>query len=119
MSEVIASEHLPASFNMPMRLALDEVVTNVISYGFDPGTMAVIELDTVVRGNKVVITIADQGHPFDPTQNETPDVEAALDDRPIGGLGIFLVKQVMDEVSYERIDDRNVLTLSKTVDPQS
>ncbi|MBQ4005238.1 MAG: SpoIIE family protein phosphatase [Muribaculaceae bacterium] len=119
VSEVIASEHLPASFNMPMRLALDEVVTNVISYGFDPGTMAVIELDTVVRGNKVVITIADQGHPFDPTQNETPDVEAALDDRPIGGLGIFLVKQVMDEVSYERIDDRNVLTLSKTVDPQS
>lgn len=101
------------SFNL--NLVLEEVVTNVINYAF-PATeehQFLIEADGE-PGSEVCLRVIDDGIAFDPL-NEAPEVNITLgvEERPIGGLGIFLVKQIMDEVSYERTDDKNILTMKK------
>ena len=65
------------------------------------------------KSDKLVFTITDSGVPFDPTQQEDPDMTQSAEERPIGGLGIFLVRQIMDDIRYERKDDKNILTLTK------
>ena len=67
------------------------------------------------KEERLIFTITDSGVPFDPTKKEEVDTTLSAEEREIGGLGIHLVRQIMDEVSYERIDDKNVLTLVKKV----
>ncbi len=62
-----------------------------------------------------MITFLDQGKPYDPLQKEDPDVTLAVEDRPIGGLGVFIVKKTMDDISYERRDGQNILTIKKNI----
>jgi serine/threonine-protein kinase RsbW len=96
-------------------LALDELATNAISYGFEP----CVEIEAAVRitlahdGDTVRATIEDSGRPFDPLSVPEPDISASLDARSIGGLGVHLVRQVVDEVAYERADGRNRVRLCK------
>jgi len=104
---------MPQELNMPINLALEEAVSNVMLYAY-PGTSGkvLVECD---KSDKLVFTITDSGIPFDPTQQEDPDVTQSAEDRPIGGLGIFLVRQIMDDIRYERKDDKNILTLTKHI----
>ncbi len=101
-----------------VELALEEVLVNVINYAYasDQGSNKAsdtIELDCACDNNALTITVADQGPAFDPLDRPDPDTTLSVDDRGIGGLGIFLTKQMMDDVSYERSQDKNVLTLVK------
>ena len=122
LSEWIEGLGIPAELNMPINLALEEAVSNVMLYAY-PGTggNVFVEFNRGVTGDglpvtgELVFTISDSGIPFDPTQQKEADITLSAEEREIGGLGIHLVRQIMDEVSYERVDDKNVLTLIKNI----
>lgn len=113
LAEWIEMLGLPQELNMPINLALEEAVSNVMLYAY-PGKsgQVLVECD---KSNKLVFTITDSGVPFDPTQQIDPDVTQSAEERPIGGLGIFLVRQIMDDIRYERKEDKNILTLVKSL----
>ena len=113
LAEWIEMIGLPQELNMPINLALEDAVSNVMLYAY-PGKsgQVLVECD---KADKLVFTITDSGVPFDPTQQEDPDVTQSAEERPIGGLGIFLVRQIMDTIHYERKDNKNILTLTKQI----
>ena len=114
--EMIAQKiNLDPELAMSINLALEEAVTNVISYAYPEGTEGEIKVDAIVRKDSLRFTISDFGQEFDPTATPEVDTSLALEDRPIGGLGIHLVRKIMDRVSYKRQDDMNILTLTKTI----
>lgn len=111
--------NLPATALFDLHLALDEVLTNVVSYGYDDDR----EHEIVVRlmlpardGSQLIeVEVEDDGRPFNPLEAAAPDVTAPVEERPIGGLGIYLVRRVMDDLEYQRRQDKNVLVMRKTV----
>lgn len=97
-----------------IRLALEEAVANVISYAYATGEFGEIDIDIQKNDDAITFIIKDKGKPFDPTASQSVDIEKAMDDRQVGGLGIFLYMKLMDDVHYERTaDGYNVLTLTK------
>jgi serine/threonine-protein kinase RsbW len=104
-----------AEIRRTMRVVFDELLNNAISYGFRGRDAGAITVDVELTGSRLSVTISDDGQPFDPLQAETPDTGRSTQQRKIGGLGIYLVRQAMDEVRYERLDDRNVLRLAKVI----
>jgi len=101
------------SFNI--NLALEEAVTNVINYAFEDDNEHLINLDFSLENRELKITITDDGIEFNPLLKEDPNTELSLEERKIGGLGIFFVKNIMDNIDYERINNKNILTLIKKV----
>ena len=97
-----------------LNLALEEAVANVISYAYPEGTDGVVDIDACVTEHEVSFVITDSGKAFDPTAKEELDINAGVEERPIGGLGIHLVRTIMDTVSYERKEEQNILTITKT-----
>ena len=96
-----------------INLVLEELGLNAIQYG-SKGKTPDIEIVMVSDQDQVTVTISDAGVPFDPlTDAPDPDVDASIEDRPIGGLGVYLVREMMDEAHYKREDGRNHLTLIK------
>lgn len=100
---------------MQLDLALDEAVTNVVLYAYPKGTEGEVTVAAKREGDTLEVVLTDCGTPFDPTAQEDPDLTLSADERPIGGLGIFLVRQMMDTVRYERKDGKNILTLRKNL----
>ena len=98
---------------MNLNLALEEAVSNVILYAYPDGPGGHVDVDAVIGDDSVVFTITDRGIPFDPTTLPPPDLNLDVKDRPVGGLGIFLVRRIMDDVAYVREDGKNILTLTK------
>ena len=96
-----------------LNLVLEEAVVNVINYAYPQGTKELIHLSAALHQDSIVFVLTDTGKEFDPTMAPEADITLSADDRPIGGLGIFLIRQIMNEVKYERIDGKNVLTLEK------
>ena len=114
--DALAQEkHLEPDVTAQLNLALEEAVTNVISYAYPEGTDGTVDIDARTDGGTITFIISDTGKAFDPTSREVVDVSAGLDERPIGGLGIHLIRQIMDVVSYERKDGRNILTITKNI----
>ena len=101
-----------SAFNL--NLALEEAVVNVIMYAYPEGTDGLVDIQAVVDGKCVSFVITDSGKAFDPTVKEDVDIPADADQRPIGGLGIHLVRTIMDNVRYERKEEKNILTITKT-----
>ena len=98
---------------MSLNLALEEAVSNVMLYAYPDGSPGRVDIDVAVRDDRIDFRVSDCGVPFDPTAAADPDLAADLKDRPIGGLGIFLVKRIMDQVSYARKDGKNILSMTK------
>ncbi len=96
-----------------LKLAVDEACTNIITHGYAGMNPGSIILSLEMEPNKAVVTITDFGHPFEPSEASAPDVEAGLEDRPIGGFGLFFIYQTMDEINYETTEDGNRLTFIK------
>ncbi|MCR4860111.1 MAG: SpoIIE family protein phosphatase [Bacteroidales bacterium] len=112
--ETIAKESgISQSLAMSLNLALEEAVTNVILYAYPEGTDGLVDVEAIIRKDSIHFRISDSGRSFDPTQVAPVDIDRPLEDRPVGGLGIHLVRSIMDQVSYERKDDRNILKLVK------
>lgn len=102
-----------------MNLAMEEAVVNVMSYAYPADTVGDVTIEAVTIADQLQFTITDCGTPFDPTVKEDVDTTLSAEERPIGGLGIHLVRQLMDSITYERIDGKNVLTLRKKFDKPS
>ena len=97
-----------------IQLATDEAASNVIEHAYEKITDGVVELSCGVRDNQITIILTDHGESFDPSEIPLPDLKADLSDRKIGGLGIFLMRKLMDEVHYEANSNKgNVLTMVK------
>jgi sigma-B regulation protein RsbU (phosphoserine phosphatase) len=99
-----------------MNLAMEEAVVNVMDYAYPAGTVGDVTIEAESDDNQLQFTIIDSGTPFDPTAKEEVDTTLSAEERPIGGLGIHLVRQLMDSINYERIDEKNILTLRKKID---
>ncbi len=98
---------------MRLNLALEEAVTNVILYAYSDEKNKDITIRMETNDNRLKITLIDSGIAFDPTAKATPDTTLPLNERPIGGLGIHLIKQLMTEVTYSREENKNILTMIK------
>lgn len=98
---------------MRMNLAIEEAVVNVIDYAYPSGTVGSIDIKVTIYDDHMEFVISDSGTPFDPTKKEDVDISLPVEERRIGGLGIHLVRQLMDKINYERKDGRNILTLIK------
>ncbi|MBP5311302.1 MAG: SpoIIE family protein phosphatase [Clostridia bacterium] len=97
-------------------VAIDELFSNIAHYAYDPETgPATVIVDVEEDPLSVIITFMDNGKPYDPLSNEDPDITLSAEDRKIGGLGVFLVKKTMDDVSYEYKDGRNILRIKKKI----
>jgi len=98
-----------------LKLAVDEACTNIIEHGYkgmDPGS---IILSFRIEPDRILIQITDFGHVFEPAEPQKPDVEAALDDGPLGGWGLYLIYQKMDNIDYQSSHDGNTLTFTKFI----
>lgn len=104
---------LDKSLNRQLKLALEEAVVNVMQYAYPMGTKGNIEVSALADDQELRFIIADSGKAFDPTQALRADTTLSVEERPIGGLGILLVRELMDSINYERIGGKNVLTLRK------
>lgn len=98
---------------MKLNLAVEEAVVNVMNYAYPQGTVGDINIEAKGDDNQLEFIISDSGTPFDPTAKADANTSLTAEERPIGGLGIHLVRQIMDEVMYERKDNKNILTLRK------
>ena len=111
---VCEEKGLDMALTMNLNLALEEAVVNVMSYAY-PDSQGDVKVDIKIDDQKVVSILTDSGIPFDPTQKGDVDTTLPAEERPIGGLGIHLVKQIMDKVSYQYVGNQNILTLEKNI----
>lgn len=96
-----------------LNLVLEEAVVNIINYAYPKEEHEKIYLSAKLHNDSIILVVTDTGKEFDPTMVPEADITLSADERPIGGLGIFLIRQIMNEVKYERIDGKNVLTMEK------
>ena len=114
VDEVLERGDCPLEIRTLVDVAVEEIFVNIASYAYtsDEG---VAELNAGFEGEprRVVITFKDSGVPYDPLENPDPDISLSAEERSVGGLGIFLVKQIMDKVGYRYENGQNILTLEK------
>jgi len=103
---------LSADLTYRLTLSLDEIVSNVIRHGYSDTNDHVVEVRLSVHDGVVTSVIEDDGHPYDPRESPEPDLSMPVEQRGPGGLGIFLVRQMMDSIDYARRDGRNILTVT-------
>ncbi|MBE9533732.1 MAG: ATP-binding protein [Proteobacteria bacterium] len=98
-----------------VRLALEEVVSNIINYGFEDNYEHQISIEMNLQGETLTMKIKDDGKPFNPLEVKSTNLEKPFDEREIGGMGIHIVQQLMDELRYNREKDNNILLLKKHI----
>ncbi len=114
----VEQQGIPQSATRQLKLAFDELLNNTISYGYKDDEEHEIDIRVEVLDQRLLVTIVDDGVPFNPFTREAPDISLDIDEREIGGLGIHLCQQIMDEASYKRGIDKNQVTLIKYLDKQ-
>jgi len=107
--------HLSSQALFHTNLALEEILTNVISYAYDDSEEHQIIVCLRVEQGELTVEVEDDGRPFNPLEAPEPDIEKPLEERPLGGLGIHLVRNVMDRLEYRRQDGRNLLIMKKVI----
>ena len=115
VEEVSEELGLDPETTMNLKLALEEVVSNVILYAYPREMGEKITIMAQTEKQSLIFTITDKGKEFDPTNVEEADVTLSAEEREIGGLGIFIVKNIMNEVTYQRLDGKNILTLKTNI----
>jgi len=106
---------LPQKCLFEINLGLDELFTNIISYGFEDDSDHRIKFSLAKKKETLVVLVEDDGKPFNPLEAAAPEVSQDLDSINIGGLGIHLVKKMMDAIDYQRVKGKNRLILKKCV----
>ena len=112
---VCEASNLDMDTCMQMNLAIEEAVVNVMNYAYPKGVKGMVNIDATISSKGLKFVISDNGKPFDPTAKAEVDTSLSAEERGIGGLGIHLIRQIMDGINYEYIDGRNVLTLLKVI----
>ena len=115
VEEIGEELNLDMELQMNLNLVMEEMVSNVIFYAYPEGKTAEIELLAESNGKELTFVLSDQGKEFDPTLKDdaNPDVNPA--EREIGGMGIYIVKNIMNEVTYQRLQGKNLLTMTKKI----
>lgn len=96
-----------------VNLVLDELFTNIISYGFDDDSEHIIKVTITPEQENLCLCIEDDGKPFNPVDFNAPDISCSVEECKIGGLGIHIIRKLMDDICYQRCKDKNVLKLRK------
>jgi len=102
-----------------INLCMEEHFTNIISYGYADGAKHWVEITLSVENAKLMIRIEDDGIPFNPTKIVAPNFQCPLEEREVGGLGVFLTKHFMDTMAYQRRGNKNILEMTKKIDRQA
>ena len=114
--ELISGEwDIPMNIALNLNLVLEEVVTNIIFYGYDDKDEHEININLSYKDNIIKVQIEDDGREFDPLQAPEPDKEKTIEESKIGGLGIHFVRTIMDDINYLRLGNKNRLTLTKHI----
>lgn len=109
----VKSNNLSSQVLFALNLSIEEILTNIITYGFEDSSEHFILLRLEKEDGLVNIKIEDDGKPFNPLDYDEPDLDKPLEDREMGGLGIFLVKSYMDDVQYQREENKNLISMTK------
>ena len=116
LEEIMEEHDVPIKTQMQLAVAVEEIYVNIAHYSYpeEGGGKAKVSVDFPGDGNKIVIRFMDSGIPYDPLKKPDPDITLAAEDRPIGGLGIYMVKKTMDDMTYAYENGYNILTLIKS-----
>ena len=116
VNEQLEEIDCPIKAQMQIDIAIDELFGNIAHYAYNPETgPATVRVEVEKDPISVIVTFIDRGVPYDPLKKDDPDITLSADEREIGGLGIFMVKKTMDEISYEYKDGQNILRIRKNV----
>ncbi len=116
VNEQLEALDCPMRAQMQIDIAIDELFGNIAHYAYSPGIgQATVQVDVVEEPLSVVITFIDNGVPYDPLAKADPDTTLSVEERDIGGLGIYMVKKSMDEIAYEYKDGQNILKIKKNI----
>jgi Anti-sigma regulatory factor (Ser/Thr protein kinase) len=114
--ETVSEEwDIPMKVSLNLNLVLEELITNIIFYGYDDKNEHRIFIRLYKKDNEIEIQIEDDGKEFNPLLVAEPDIDESIENRKIGGLGIHFVRKIMDGMNYRRSDDKNILTLTKNI----
>ena len=110
---LLISEKIDKKTHFYLNLIGDELITNIITYGYEDEFEHTILLQLIITPTYWILTVQDDGRAFNPLNHDIPELDLAIEERPIGGLGIHFVKQIMDEISYERQESYNIMSMKK------
>lgn len=114
VDENLEQQQCPITIQTQVDIAVEEIFVNIAHYAYNPETgPATIRVEVTENPLSVALTFIDQGVEYDPLKKQDPDITLSAEERDIGGLGIFMVKQSMDDISYEYKDGKNILTIKK------
>ena len=114
LDEILEEHGCPMKAQVALDIAVEEIFVNIAHYSYPDGVGDVrVLIELTADDSAVSIRFIDQGVPYDPLRKKDPDITLGLEERPIGGLGIFMVKQSMDDVTHEYKDGSNILTIRK------
>jgi len=115
IDELAEEWELSPALAMNMNLVIEEAVSNIIFYAFNDDNKHEIRISISLENSSLTIKIIDDGIPFNPLAQQQPNITLPAEERPVGGLGIFLISQIMDEMKYARQKNQNILTLIKRI----
>ena len=116
VDEQLEALDCPMKAQMQIDIAIDELFSNIARYAYNPETgPATVRVEVAENPMAVVITFIDKGIPYDPLKQEDPNTHLPAEEREIGGLGIFMVKKTMDDITYEYKDGQNILKIKKNL----
>lgn len=118
IEEISEMTNLSPELTMQIDLAMEEIVANVIMYAYEENSRQEIKIIAEKMDDYILFSVIDSGIPFDPTTQKDPDITLNTEERPIGGLGVFMAKQLMDEITYSYVDRCNVLKMKKIINKQ-
>jgi len=109
------AHNLPAKMMFQLNLALEELFTNIVSYGYADQAEHTIQIHLAMEKGSLIVRVEDDGVPFNPDQAQSPDLKCPLEERQIGGLGVHFIKKFMDKMVYERRNGKNILIMKRTI----
>lgn len=107
--------HLKPDIIFSMNLAFDELLTNVISYGYNDDKEHLIQINVSLKNDELIANIEDDGKAFNPIESPEPDITTSIEERKIGGLGIHIMRHFTDELSYKRENNKNIVSFKKKI----
>ena len=116
VNSILEANGCSAKVQMEIDIAIDELFGNIAHYAYNPETgPATVRVEVTEAPISVIVTFIDHGVPYDPLKKDDPDITLSAEERDIGGLGIFMVKKTMDEITYEYKDGQNILRIRKDI----
>lgn len=117
-------ENIWMKYQFPLKLmyniniSIDELLSNIINYAFEDKSTHFINIQLEITNKSFLMRITDDGKAFNPLEIEEPDINASLEERNIGGLGIFIVKNLVDKIEYNRNGNKNILLIEKKIESE-